>query len=152
VVRALLSIRRHSRTNFAEGVMSATVPSRKDLRSYRQYLQTLAERLTGGVVQLAAEVTRPTGAEGAEAEKPAREPTATSTEGAEEVARGVLVSEEELLTEVRAALTRLETGTFGRCERCGRAIGQPRLKAVPYARHCIRCARAAESAPTTAPE
>lgn len=120
-------------------------PNRDDLGSYRQQLQSLADRLSGGVAQLTAEATRPTGAEGAEMERPAREPIAASTEGDEEVARGVLTSEEELLAEVRAALARFEAGTFGRCEACGRSIGKRRLTAVPYARHCIGCARVAES-------
>lgn len=118
--------------------------TRDDVHSYRQQLESLADRLSGGVVQLTAEATRPTGAEGAEAERPAREPTAAGNEGDEEAARGVLASEEELLAEVRAALSRLDAGTFGRCEACGRSIGKRRLNAVPYARHCIDCARAAK--------
>jgi DnaK suppressor protein len=119
-------------------------PGRNELQSYRQQLQSLADRLSGGVTQLTAEATRPTGAEGAEAEPPTREPMAASNEGDEEAARGILTSEEELLAEVRAALTRFEAGTFGCCETCGRLIGKRRLNAVPYARHCIDCAHAAE--------
>ncbi len=125
--------------------MSATTPSREDLRSYRQHLQSLANRLSGGVAQLTAEATRPTGAEGTKAEGSAQEPAVASTEGDEEVARSILISEEQLLAEVRQALTRLDTGTFGRCAGCGRLIGKARLKAVPYARRCIRCASAENS-------
>ena len=124
-----------------------TAPGRNDMRSYRQRLQSLADRLSGGIARLTAEATRPTGSEGTSAEKPAREPAVASSEGDEEVARGVLASEEEILTEVREALARFDAGTFGRCEQCGRAIGKTRLKAVPYARSCIRCARTENSAP-----
>jgi RNA polymerase-binding transcription factor DksA len=120
--------------------MSATTPSRDELRAYRQHLQSLAARLSGDVAQLTAEATRPTAAEGARGEVDTKESTITSSEGDEEVARGILVSEGRLLTEVREALIRLDAGTFGCCERCGRPIGKPRLKAVPYARRCIRCA------------
>jgi RNA polymerase-binding transcription factor DksA len=127
--------------------MSATTPSREDLRAYRQHLQSLAARLSGGVAQLTAEATRPTGAEGTEAEEPAKEPTATSSEGDEEAARGILVSEGQLLGEVREALARIDAGTFGRCERCGLSIEKARVKAVPYARHCIRCAHTENSNP-----
>jgi DnaK suppressor protein len=120
--------------------MSATTPSREELRSYRQRLQSLADRVSGDVTRLTAEATRPTGAEGTEAEGPAQEPAVTSSEGDEEVARSILMSEEQLLAEVREALARFDAGTFGRCERCGRSIGKTRLNAVPYARRCIRCA------------
>ncbi|QJW93865.1 TraR/DksA family transcriptional regulator [Frigoriglobus tundricola] len=116
-----------------------------DLWGYRQRLLTLAERLSHGVSQLTSEATRPTGAEGTAAEAPAHDPTATSTAADEEVALSVLVSEGQILAEVRAAIARFEAGTFGRCEKCGRAVSRTRLDAVPYARHCIRCARADES-------
>ena len=122
--------------------MSTNTPTKQDLRRYHQRLQALADRLSGGVAQLATEATRPTGAEGTAAEAPAHDPTATSSEGDEEVARTVLMSEEQMLAEAQAALTRLDTKTFGWCETCGRAITKARLDAVPYARHCIRCARA----------
>jgi DnaK suppressor protein len=44
------------------------------------------------------------------------------------------------LAEVDAALARVDAGTYGVCERCGRAIGEPRLEALPAARTCIACA------------
>jgi DnaK suppressor protein len=43
------------------------------------------------------------------------------------------------LVEIVAALARIDGGTFGRCERCGNAIGRQRLAAVPEARLCISC-------------
>jgi DnaK suppressor protein len=44
------------------------------------------------------------------------------------------------LLEIDAALTRLQTGTYGTCEDCGQAIGEGRLEARPVARTCIECA------------
>ena len=38
------------------------------------------------------------------------------------------------------ALTKLEAGTFGTCERCGEPISPARLEAMPAARYCINCA------------
>ena len=122
--------------------MSATAI---DLWGYRQRLLTLAERLSRGVTQLATEATLPTGSEGTVAEAPTCEPTATSNAADEEVARSVLVSEEQILAEVRAALARFEAGKFGHCEKCYRAIPRARLDVVPYARLCVRCAQADES-------
>jgi DnaK suppressor protein len=43
------------------------------------------------------------------------------------------------LTQVEAALARIDAGTFGRCARCGRDIALDRLDALPWAAHCIEC-------------
>jgi DnaK suppressor protein len=53
-------------------------------------------------------------------------------------------AERESLILVEGALKRLEEGTFGTCVNCGRAIGAPRLEAVPWARYCIACQELAE--------
>ena len=46
----------------------------------------------------------------------------------------------ERVAEIDAALTRLETGGYGRCERCGQPIAPERLAARPAAAMCIGCA------------
>ena len=43
------------------------------------------------------------------------------------------------LDEIQDALTRLETGTFGVCQSCDRAIPLDRLRAMPATRHCLDC-------------
>jgi DnaK suppressor protein len=45
------------------------------------------------------------------------------------------------LEQVQAALARLEAGTFGACERCGRPIAPERLQVLPWAAFCIDCQR-----------
>ncbi len=49
------------------------------------------------------------------------------------------------LRDVEGALTRLERGTFGLCEECGRPIPVGRLLALPRARLCVRCQRREEA-------
>jgi len=44
------------------------------------------------------------------------------------------------LDEVDAALGRVDQGTYGVCESCGRDIPPARLEARPFARHCVTCA------------
>jgi DnaK suppressor protein len=44
------------------------------------------------------------------------------------------------LVEIDAAATRLEEGSYGVCESCGRPISPARLEARPVARTCIDCA------------
>jgi RNA polymerase-binding transcription factor len=45
---------------------------------------------------------------------------------------------------VRAALERMEAGTYGQCEDCEGVIPAARLQALPYAVTCIACARERE--------
>jgi len=46
----------------------------------------------------------------------------------------------ETLGEIEEALHKFDTGTYGRCERCGGPIADARLEAMPAARLCITCA------------
>lgn len=46
------------------------------------------------------------------------------------------------LREVRSALNRIETGTFGICAGCEENISPKRLAAVPWAASCIVCQEA----------
>jgi RNA polymerase-binding transcription factor DksA len=43
----------------------------------------------------------------------------------------------ETLDEVDAALERINAGTYGLCQACGKPIGGARLEAMPAARFCI---------------
>jgi RNA polymerase-binding transcription factor DksA len=44
---------------------------------------------------------------------------------------------ENELVEVEAAFQRLERGTHGTCQACGRPIGDERLEAMPATRFCV---------------
>ena len=48
----------------------------------------------------------------------------------------------ETLGDIDNALAKIDTGTYGTCERCGKPIGEDRLEAMPAARLCIACASA----------
>ena len=43
------------------------------------------------------------------------------------------------LAQIDNALERIAEGMYGMCEKCGEAISQARLKALPFAGKCIRC-------------
>ena len=45
----------------------------------------------------------------------------------------------ELLEQTLHALARIEAGTYGVCESCGRPIGKARLLAFPRATLCVEC-------------
>jgi RNA polymerase-binding transcription factor len=57
-------------------------------------------------------------------------------------------NEEQMLEEVEAALERIEAGTYGTCQKCGREIGKQRLEAIPYTSLCVECARSHHDEPT----
>jgi DnaK suppressor protein len=51
----------------------------------------------------------------------------------------LLTQAKEQLTEVEAALQRLENGTYGKCLDCDQPINPERLRILPSATLCIRC-------------
>jgi DnaK suppressor protein len=51
---------------------------------------------------------------------------------------------EQVISEIDAALQRIEDGTYGVCASCGREIPPARLEANPWASLCIDCKRKAE--------
>jgi DnaK suppressor protein len=48
------------------------------------------------------------------------------------------------LGDARAALARIQDGSFGVCERCDEDIHPKRLAAVPWTAYCIRCQEAVD--------
>ena len=46
------------------------------------------------------------------------------------------------LNDIEAALRRVDQGTYGICENCGKEIGERRLQALPWAPLCLACAEA----------
>lgn len=61
-----------------------------------------------------------------------------------EIENSLEESEKEKLRAIDDALTRIEQGTFGLCERCGNPIPEERLEARPYATMCVPCKQAEE--------
>ena len=47
--------------------------------------------------------------------------------------------DQDILYHVDEALHAIEEGTYGVCKNCGSLIQKPRLQALPFAKHCIRC-------------
>ncbi len=50
----------------------------------------------------------------------------------------------QTLTQINAAMERIEAGTFGLCEACDVPIGEKRLIAMPQCTLCIDCQEEAE--------
>ncbi|MDD4939754.1 MAG: TraR/DksA family transcriptional regulator [Candidatus Omnitrophica bacterium] len=56
-----------------------------------------------------------------------------------EFSLGLASNERQSLYELDEAIKKIEEGTFGFCEECKSAIAKTRLKAVPFAKFCIKC-------------
>lgn len=104
----------------------------KDFAKYekilRERLQSLSERLE----EIDDELDEPS--------DPDAEERATETEGdevLEQLGNAGLVE----TNQIRAALRRIEDGTYGVCVKCGDQIPRARLDAVPHTPTCIKCAQ-----------
>lgn len=56
-----------------------------------------------------------------------------------EFALNLASNQQEFLYEIDEALKRIEDKTFGVCESCEKDIPLKRLKALPFAKFCIKC-------------
>lgn len=64
-----------------------------------------------------------------------------TTEAVERLNRvGTARELEAMLRDVERALRKLEEGTFGICDRCGKLIPEERLDARPWSDLCVDCA------------
>jgi DnaK suppressor protein len=106
----------------------------QELAAFRRQLESLVARLSGGVAELRESEPVPADRQG----------DMSSHTAEEEVALTLIGTEESVLAEAKAALGRLDRGTFGTCASCGQPIARARLDAIPYAAHCIGCARASQ--------
>src|SRR5437867_12803961 len=120
--------------------------TKTDLETFRQSLLNLRARLTGNLSHLAEEALRTTGGEnsGGLSNMPIHMADLGTDNFEQEFTLSLLQNEEQALDEINAALDRIRKGAFGRCEECEKEIPRERLRALPYARHCVACARKLE--------
>jgi len=114
--------------------------------AFRMELLNLRSRLKGDVSHLADEALRKAGGEasGSLSNMPIHMADLGTDNFEQEFTLGLLQNEEQALAEIAAALERIDQGAFGRCEECDKEIPRARLQALPYARHCLDCARKLE--------
>lgn len=112
--------------------------TKAELGDYRRILLALGRRLRGDVSCLTGVAFAAPGGQGAPASADPSEWGADAYE--QEVTASLLHNKGQSLEDIAAALARIEDGTYGRCEECDQAIPKGRLEALPYARHCVRCA------------
>ncbi len=57
----------------------------------------------------------------------------------DEVLEGIGQEAQTTIQHIRAALARIEAGTYGVCASCGEAIKPARLEALPETVYCVSC-------------
>ena len=86
------------------------------------------------------EATNPVGWRESIAARPTADPTDTTQHVLErEMASRSLSLNASLIRDLRAALGRVEDGTYGLCVDCEEPIAPRRLAAVPWAARCLAC-------------
>jgi RNA polymerase-binding protein DksA len=119
--------------------------SQADLEHFRQMLLDLHRRLKGDVSHLTDEALRPGNETSGNLSNAPLHPADLGSETyQQELSLSLLENSEQVLEDIAAALERIHQGKYGRCDECGAAIPKARLQAVPYARHCVACARKLE--------
>ena len=104
----------------------------RDARSVRRCLLDSLADLNGRVERIEGEQAQTLDDDFAE-QAVARE----DDEALDAVERSALTE----IAQLRAALARLDAGSYGLCVTCGESIAPARLHALPAATQCIRCAR-----------
>ena len=121
--------------------------NRSELSAYRDLLLNLRARMTGDVNQLRENSLRKSRSEanGDLSSMPIHMADIGSDNYEQEFSLSLMENEGAALEKIQASLDRIEEGTYGACEECGGRIPKTRLKAIPYATLCVKCASQQES-------
>jgi RNA polymerase-binding protein DksA len=126
----------------------AGVHKAEEIETYRGTLARLRARLRGDLDQMTEEALKRNQPEasGNLSNMPLHMADVGTESYDQEFTLGLIENEQTIIEQIDEALGRIAQGTFGKCLGCGTMIPRPRLQALPYARHCIDCARKQESA------
>jgi DnaK suppressor protein len=125
-----------------------------EMEAFRPQLLKLEEQLWDDVGTLGDEVFHRTDVVPGNnlASIPGDDPSELGSENVcQQATIGLLERESARLFEINAALERIDEGSFGNCEDCGKQITRTRLQAIPFARQCFRCARGAQQGEAAEP-
>jgi DnaK suppressor protein len=123
-----------------------------ELVEFKSVLVSIQARIRGDVQQLTREaLDRNDG--GGESKSPTHIAELGTQTFEQDFSLRVAESDQDVLTEIEAALKRIDAGTFGSCLSCleeGKTpakalIPKARLKAIPYAKNCVECERKREN-------
>jgi RNA polymerase-binding transcription factor DksA len=123
--------------------------NKSDLERFRQQLTAIKSRVRSDASTMVEQVLTPSGGQGGQ--ELSNAPYHLGDMGTEEylydLNATLLANEQFIVSEARAALRRLDEGTYGQCEACGGPIAKARLEAIPFARFCVKCAEVNDATP-----
>lgn len=121
--------------------------NKKDLEEFKRLLLRRRAQLSGEVEKLADEALRQNrqDASGDLSSMPIHMADIATDNFEKELNLDFIQRESAELRDIDEALARIEEGTFGLCQVCGKRIRKSRLRAVPHARLCIECQRREEA-------
>ena len=110
-----------------------------ELKHFRQILMEKLNEILGDVDHIENEALRKSRSEatGDLSTMPIHMADLGSDNFEQEFALGLMDSEKKIVSEIIAALKRIDEGTYGICEGTGNPISRARLEANPWARYCI---------------
>ncbi|MEZ6063151.1 MAG: TraR/DksA C4-type zinc finger protein [Planctomycetaceae bacterium] len=122
----------------------------EDLKEFRKMLRLMQARLQGDVEQIEEEAFS-AAANGSHGSSNHMAEMGTDAWDLDFSLR-IVENDQEVLSEIAAALKKIDQGTFGLCEMClekgavesKAGIPKARLRAIPYARNCVNCERKRE--------
>lgn len=116
--------------------MAARKLTKTQTKALRDALVEEREQLLDQVAELSQEAGVDNWRGDGSGDDPADRGTASSER---ETAASLSDHARRLLGEIDEALRRMDDGTYGTCERCGKNIGYDRLDALPQASLCMEC-------------
>ncbi len=121
---------------------------KSEMAEFRTLLEALRVRLRGDVRQLTSEAL---GSGRQDLGSASKSPTHMAELGSDtfeqDFALSLVENDQETLKAIDEALSRIDEGTYGTCEKCqedGKTparsiIRKTRLRAIPFARNCVNC-------------
>jgi len=131
-------------TGLVEGDLPAKGSRQLDRRALRRQLLQERERLTREIAELDADLSE--SLEDSSEESPYDQHMAETAAVTldREIDLTLQNNARAALAQIDRALHKLENGSYGRCDKCGKAIGEGRLRVAPFATLCVDCKRLEE--------
>ena len=118
-----------------------------EMKPYKELLLDLRARLRGDVSAMASSaLSKEHGSGGGSASSvPSHIADMGSDTYEQDNTLLLMNSEGETLSQIEAALERMEQRTYGICVECKKPIPKMRLKAIPFTPYCVKCASEIQS-------